>query len=526
MSITKVFGGAGCGKTYYLTHLISEHIHNGTHPRSICMITLTRNARDEFVNRVKESTDSTSEEMRWFSTMHSVAGKLIGHSTDWITPKDIQQFMDSYHINGNELYAIQNFDQVRKNCLQPATEEGVRMTTTLTGIDTWYNTGCSGGGHISPHDIIRYDDDWSKFMKSNGKYDWSRAISECTQCLHDNTIDVPFKKLFVDEFQDFSPLQYQLYAEMVKHVHDTWICGDDRQCIYRFTGSSPSFLLNTQCDSVVDLPKTYRFGNAIDENAMKYVNAMSTTHKRSITTAPHESSVTLLRGNHWINYVNKDAGSNVYLVRKASHAKVVSAVLNNLGVHNVEIGKSGHAIHNPEKLYNTILMLDSGIDVPGDDIKRLVSAIPAAVDHEQYLQRGVKTHIDMRVAEPYYTADMFCDELMVSHEWDAESLVANVIGVSEFLADNNVEYPDQVDTETKHFVGTIHSFKGNEADNVFLFTQIPFPFTKNLPPRAVDEELRTFYVGATRARYNLYEVSDYLYDGNGSLAMNVASMIR
>ena len=523
--ITKVYGGAGCGKTHFLTNLITKHIGNGTHPRNICMITLTRNARDEFVKRVKDSTSTTDENMKWFSTMHSVAGKLLNKSTDWINSADRKMFVDGFGSSVSEVRAIQQFDDARRNCVLPATDEGIEATTTATGVDKWYKTGYKGGAHITNDGIIQYATDWSIYMEDIGKYDFVRAISECTTLLNDGSIEIPFTHLFVDEFQDFSPLQYKLYQAIAAQTEDSWICGDDRQCIYRFAGSSPVFLQNTEADYIIDLPKTYRFGSAIDVNALKYVDGMSTTHSRSIETADHESKVSLLRGDEWIQHVGRDPGDTVYLVRKASDITVISTVLNRLGVRNSNIGKSRGLVTNPEKLYKTILLLEFGMDVPGDDIKRLISSLPASVNHEQYLQRGIKTNVDMRVVEPYYNATEFCDELMTTNEWDGQSITDNAKGVADFIKENDTMFPDPLRTETKHFVGTIHSFKGNEADNVFLFAQVPYPFSKDLSPRAVDEELRTFYVGSTRARYNLYEVSDYLFDGNGSLAMNAEELL-
>jgi superfamily I DNA/RNA helicase len=55
-------------------------------------------------------------------------------------------------------------------------------------------------------------------------------------------------------------------------------------------------------------------------------------------------------------------------------------------------------------------------------------------------------------------------------------------------------------------VGTIHSVKGGQADVVYLFPDVSkaadAQYRKCGPPR--DSVIRTFYVGATRARETLY----------------------
>jgi superfamily I DNA/RNA helicase len=59
----------------------------------------------------------------------------------------------------------------------------------------------------------------------------------------------------------------------------------------------------------------------------------------------------------------------------------------------------------------------------------------------------------------------------------------------------------------KVFVGTIHSVKGGEADNVFLFPDVSFSSYEGvlaLGGPGGDSLVRTYYVGMTRARTNLY----------------------
>ena len=57
-------------------------------------------------------------------------------------------------------------------------------------------------------------------------------------------------------------------------------------------------------------------------------------------------------------------------------------------------------------------------------------------------------------------------------------------------------------------VGTIHSVKGMEADVVYLLDEVPPRVLRSLRERErFDEELRVFFVGATRARRELVVVA-------------------
>jgi len=526
MTVTKVYGGAGCGKTHYLTSKISEMVKSGCHARNICMITLTTNARDEFVKRVKDATETPRDDMVWFSTMHSVAGKIIGKSNEWMTTKDDNMFKAGYYAKGTQFDKLNNINQVRRNCMEANTSEGIRNAMYTTGQNMWYPDGTSGGSYVTERDVIRFGNDYMDYMKHIEKIDFARGIEECITHLQSNDDAVMFDYLFVDEFQDFSPLQYSLYVELSKQVEDTWICGDDHQSIYRFSGSSPKFMINTKCDEEVILPKTYRFGEHILQNSMKYVNKMSVKKNRDIKHSDIDDEVVMLHGHEWLRYAKTSIGATVYLTRSKKHAYQIRKMLGDMGIKTAPLGGSGGKTTIVQTIYNTIRAMDSGDEASTEDVILLIKSLPVAVDKIQLLKRGMKTKIEELAIDDYYTAETFASSFLHSEQWDAHTMITYATGVRKFLVDNDALFPDEVDVHINHFVGTIHKFKGNEADNVFLFTQLPYPFSKALYYKdGLDEELRTFYVGATRAKYKLYEVDGYLYSMNGSIAMDIKDFL-
>jgi len=495
------------------------------------MITLTTNARDEFVKRVKDATGTPLDDMMWFSTMHSVAGKIMGKSKQWMTPKDEERFKASYYAKGTKFAKLNAINQVRRNCMrrncmEDNTSQGIRNALYRTGQDMWYRDGTSGGTYVTEDEIVRFGKDYMEYMKLIDKMDFALGIEECIVYLQSNDAAITFDYLFVDEFQDFSPLQYALYTELSKHVDDTWICGDDHQSIYRFSGSSPEFMIDTRCDKEIILPKTYRFGQTILQNSMKYVDRMSVKKDRNIEHSGNSDATAMLHGAEWLQYARTSIGTTVYLTRSNKHAYEIRKDLGSLGLITAELGGSGGKTTAVHTIYNTIRMLDNEDEVNMDDIIRLVKCLPVALNKKQILKRGLKTKISSIPLDEYYTSDTFATAFLNSEVWDAKLLVSCATGVSKFLSDNHATFPEDVDTKINHFVGTIHKFKGNEADNVFLFTQVPFPFSKSLYYReGLDEELRTFYVGATRAKYKLYEVDDYLYNSNGASATNIKDFL-
>ncbi len=80
-------------------------------------------------------------------------------------------------------------------------------------------------------------------------------------------------------------------------------------------------------------------------------------------------------------------------------------------------------------------------------------------------------------------------------------------GIREYLERNGIDHSSKYkDGDERIHVNTIHSQKGGEADNVILFRDMGPLSYENLMAggQREDDEHRVFYVGATRARKNLY----------------------
>ena len=80
-----------------------------------------------------------------------------------------------------------------------------------------------------------------------------------------------FEWILLDEAQDSNDLQFEFLFDMIK-PECFFVCGDIRQCIYRFSGSNPDLLRNLSLDPEVytcDLNENYRNGINILKFAKK-----------------------------------------------------------------------------------------------------------------------------------------------------------------------------------------------------------------------------------------------------------------
>jgi len=69
--------------------------------------------------------------------------------------------------------------------------------------------------------------------------------------------------LIIDEFQDITTLQYNVFEEWEPHMRKVLIAGDDDQVVYAWQGADPDLLLDTDVDEDVVLPNSYRLPSEI-----------------------------------------------------------------------------------------------------------------------------------------------------------------------------------------------------------------------------------------------------------------------
>ena len=81
-------------------------------------------------------------------------------------------------------------------------------------------------------------------MREQRKLDFDDIMTQCWQLFrkHPEILALwqkKFQYILVDEFQDISPIQYDIVKMLAAPENNLFIVGDDDQSIYRFRGSQP-----------------------------------------------------------------------------------------------------------------------------------------------------------------------------------------------------------------------------------------------------------------------------------------------
>ena len=95
MSIQKVFGPPGAGKTTYLLSIVEKELEAGVHPTQIGYFAFTRKAATEARDRATQRFPQLNPDLDfpYFRTLHSLAYRCLGITTkDMMSPQHYADF--------------------------------------------------------------------------------------------------------------------------------------------------------------------------------------------------------------------------------------------------------------------------------------------------------------------------------------------------------------------------------------------------------------------------------------------------
>ena len=294
-----IVAGAGTGKTKTLTARLAHFIEEGVAPERICAITFTNKAAKEMEERVrklaspiarKSSTAEKSYELTslrayepLICTFHSLGARILRAEAHNLGRRKNFTIFDGHD----------SFDLIKKIAKKIAPEKSresedpldrrqKRDTRTPTQIAEKISEIKNKSGSLAELERSRYPSDvlalkafllYEKALKDNNAFDFDDLIEKPVALFraHPDILQKyqnKFDALFVDEYQDVSPAQYEL-VKLLAGVHrNASFVGDDEQLIYGWRYANLETFLHFERDwpgaRVVLLEENYRStGNII-----------------------------------------------------------------------------------------------------------------------------------------------------------------------------------------------------------------------------------------------------------------------
>ena len=496
--IKKVLGPPGTGKTTTLLNYVGEYLQKGISPTKIGYFAFTKKAANEAKDRMIDNYHGMKKsDLRYFQTLHSFAFNTLGLSEDRVMqPVHYEQI-------GEQLSIRVAFDSNKEgnfylNCdneyFKLITKAQVKNISVLEEFNSnqWSRK-------INKDILLQISMQLDYFKKQNDLVDYTDMIKDF---LHkENHEKSPsFEAIFIDEAQDLSPIQWQMFDILKTKAKDIYLAGDDDQAIFAWAGADVNRFIYEEAEETV-LDQSSRVPRAIQEISEVIIDRIRGPRKIK-KYFPKKDKVTnkIIEGSvqkiHNIDQVNLFKNKWLILTRTTYRALEIATLLKERNVYFNYNRTPFYGKSYDKKLYKSILnwtLLCKGEKINVSDCKDIYDYLSVDYDESRFKN---KTEIVMEDLGFKRTLTWF--EAFTNANQSECLYIRNMLANGEKLSEEpNIE------------ISTIHAAKGGECENVILVLdnarQIRNALTLNTDK--LDEEHRVWYVGVTRCSDNLFLLS-------------------
>ncbi|HEX4449315.1 MAG TPA: UvrD-helicase domain-containing protein [Kofleriaceae bacterium] len=279
-----VLAGAGTGKTRVLVHRIAHLVDTSADPRGILAVTFTNKAAGEMRARLRALLGSRADAM-WIGTFHATCARLLRKYGEAVGLT--RSFMI---FDGDDQMKL-----VEKLLKETGLEDQISARTILSRFDRAKNRGIDPTAAKTGafDDVIEriYPLYQQQLAKENAVDFNDLLLKTLDLWKHEETrrvLEVRFRHVLVDEFQDTNRVQYDLVAKLASATRNLTVVGDDDQSIYAWRGAEPRNLLDFDRDfadaTVVKLEHNYRSTQVILDAANAIIQHNRDRHPKQLWT--------------------------------------------------------------------------------------------------------------------------------------------------------------------------------------------------------------------------------------------------
>ena len=461
--INKIYGPPGTGKTFRLIRRVKAYERKGVPLHKIGYFAFTRKAAEEARKRINVS----EKEVPYFQTLHAFCYHLLGlKEEDIIQPYHYEDLGKKLNIRVSFTDKYNEEETHFLTCNNPYFQMIQRAVNKDIDIRQEFDLNEHDKRKINYDTLNHIYRNLQIYKDKNNLFDFNDIIKEVI-----NSDKIPeFKAIFIDEAQDLSPLQWQLYDKLKKHCDQIYLAGDDDQAIYAWAGADVKRFVKEPAREIV-LKQSRRISMAV-QGESRYPIAKI----KGVRKIKHYRPRNYVGESHYIadlTQVDLTKGRWLILTRTKSNLLDIMKDLRR---------KNFYYQSNKGKSFK-------------------VGMYEAAAAYTKWTMDEILNEKDINAVK----------EFIPSGKWDAK-----VPWYDKFIADqkevlylrNLIASKENLKEKARIWLSTIHAIKGGEEDNVILSLHQGRTVQQGikLSVDKQDEEHRVWYVGITRARNNIYKL--------------------
>ena len=274
-----ILAGAGSGKTKTLTYRTARLIEDGVNPQNILLLTFTKKASAEMLNRASLVLDERCEDVAG-GTFHSFANMILRKYSKLLGLKNNFTIMDQsdaqdviQHLSGI-LYPKKEKRFPKKSTILEIYSKSVNKEIPVKEIieKEYFN-------FVEVQDkIIEIQKAYVKYKREKSLLDYDDLLLYLKFLLSENEavrrkLSNNYKYIMIDEYQDTNTLQADIIKLLASEHNNVMAVGDDSQSIYAFRGANYK--------NILDFPNVFENVKIIklEQNYRSSQNILNLTNK-------------------------------------------------------------------------------------------------------------------------------------------------------------------------------------------------------------------------------------------------------